>query len=71
MATKQPVLEIRDEIKEHLKSIERDWAWLSRKTEIPYATIYSIFEQRTFNLNQDRLDLINNTLETNFTLPKE
>jgi hypothetical protein len=56
----------RDIIADHLKSIERDWAWLSRKTEIPYATIYSCFVQRNFKVSEDNLKLINTVLETSF-----
>jgi len=60
--------DVRDEIVAHLKVIERDMAWLQKKTEIPYSSLYSIFTQRNFALNQERLDLINGVLETNFTL---
>lgn len=62
--------DVRDDIIAHLKGIERDMAWLQKKTEIPYSTLYSIFTQRNFALNQERLDLINGVLETNFTLPQ-
>lgn len=56
----------RDVIKEHLASIERDWAWLARKTEIPYATIYSCFVQRNFKVSEDNLKTINTVLGTSF-----
>lgn len=65
MATKKEVIEdVRDLIAAHLKEIERDWAWLSRKTDIPYATIYSCFVQRLFKVSEDNLKIINNILET-------
>jgi len=71
MAEKVIKKDIRDEIPDYLKEIERDLAWLQRKTEIPYSTLYSIFVQKTFGLNQERLDIINEVLETSFTLPIE
>ena len=60
--------DVRDDIISHLKGIERDMAWLQKKTDIPYSSLYSIFTQRNFALNQERLDLINGVLETKFTL---
>jgi len=62
--------DLRDDIMLHLEDIERDLAWLSRKTDINYATLYSIFKQKTFNPTQEKLDLINGVLETSFTLPE-
>lgn len=70
MAEKTLITDVRDEIVAHLKGIERDMAWLQKKTEIPYSTLYSIFTQKNFALNQERLDLINGVLETEFTLPQ-
>lgn len=67
MATKK-VSDIRDVIAEHIKEIERDWSWLSRKTEIPYGTIYACFVQKDFRLSQGNLDKINEVLETDFEL---
>lgn len=68
MAIKKTMVEVdnRDLIKEELDKIERDWSWLSRKTEIPYATIYSCFVQRLFKLSEKNLKLINEVLGTNF-----
>lgn len=68
MAEKALITDVRDDIISHLKFIERDMAWLQKKTEIPYSTLYSIFTQRNFALNQERLDLINAVLETEFSL---
>ncbi len=68
MANKKSVAEVdrRDVITDHLKEIERDWAWLARKTDIPYATIYSCFVQRLFKVSDDNLEKINEVLETDF-----
>ncbi len=60
----QVEIDVRDVILSHLKDDERDLAWLARKTDIPYATLYSIFIQRTFNLNEERLEKINEILGT-------
>lgn len=62
------VEDIRDKILEHLKNDDRNLKWVSDKTEIPYSSLYSIFVQRIFNLNQERLDLINALLGTKFKL---
>lgn len=68
MANKKALAEMdkRDVIKDHLKEIERDWAWLARKTDIPYATIYSCFVQRLFKVSDDNLEKINEVLGTDF-----
>ena len=68
MAIKKTTTEVdnRDLIKAQLDEIERDWAWLSRKTEIPYATIYSCFVQRLFKLSEENLKIINDVLGTDF-----
>ncbi len=58
----------KEKIIKHLKDDERDWAWLSRKTDIPYATLYGVFVQNTMDLNQERLNLINLALKTEFEL---
>ena len=56
-------------ILEHLESIERSLLWLSKKTEIPYGTLYGIFYQKTMKLTPEKLELINKALETEFSLP--
>lgn len=67
MGSKKPVtIDVRDEILEHLKIIERDMAWLARKTGIAYGTLYSCFTHRLFKLSQDNLDKINSVMGTNF-----
>lgn len=67
MATKK-ITDPRDLIKEHLKKIVRPLKWLSTVTDIPYGTIYGIFEQDTMELTQERLDKINEGLGTSFKL---
>lgn len=66
MAAKKSVIEVdnRDLILQHLKEIERDLAWLSRKTEIAYGTLYSCFTHRLFKISEDNLKKINNVLGT-------
>jgi hypothetical protein len=57
---------IKDLILLHLEEEERPLAWLSRKTEIPYPTLYSIFVQRIMNLSDKNLAKINEAMETDF-----
>ena len=56
----------RCQIMQHLQKIERRLAWLSEKSEIPYATLYSVFVKRTFALSDRNLAKINRVLETDF-----
>jgi predicted transcriptional regulator len=58
--------DIRDDIMNHLKSIERPMSWLSNKAEIPYATLYSVFKQKNFKISDKNLDKINKVLGTDF-----
>lgn len=67
MAVKQ-VADVRDEILDHLKEVERNLHWLHKKTGIIYATLYSCFVQKLFALSQDNLDKINEVLGTDFSL---
>ena len=57
---------VKDEILLYLEQEERPLAWLSRKTEIPYPTLYSIFIQRIMNLSDKNLAKINRVLDTDF-----
>ena len=59
--------DIRDGILDHLKGIERDLAWLCRKTEIPYATLYYCFVRKQFMVSEDNLKKINEVLKTSFS----
>lgn len=59
-------IDIRDEVVAHLKSIERNIAWLARKIGVKYATLYSILVQKTINLSDDNRKAINKVLKTNF-----
>jgi len=67
MAKKESVQDVRDLIQEKLKQEERSLAWLSRKTEIPYATLYTNFVHRLFQVSSENLDKINKVLDTDFT----
>jgi predicted transcriptional regulator len=59
--------DVRDEILDHLKVIERPLSWLSTKADINYSTVYSVLRQRTFKFSDENLSKINNTLGTSFT----
>ncbi len=59
---------INDRIINWLFDEERDLAWLNRKTDIPYGTLYGIFVQGTMEITQERLNLINHALKTEFNL---
>ena len=67
METNQ-VTDVRDDILQYLKEIERPLAYLSDKADIPYSSVYSIFKQRTFSLSQENLDKINTAFTKDFTL---
>lgn len=66
--TSEPQLSCKQKIIDYIKADERDLAWLSRKTDIPYQTLYAIFIQNIQSLNQERLNLINIACKTNFEL---
>ena len=57
---------VKDEILLYLEEQERPLAWLSRKSEIPYPTLYSIFIQRIMNLSDTNLAKINKAMDTDF-----
>jgi predicted transcriptional regulator len=58
--------DVRDEVLDHLKAIERPLSWLSTKADINYSTVYSVLKQRTFKFSEENLSKINNALGTNF-----
>lgn len=62
------VLDVRDAIIDNLKEDERTLSWLARQIDENYATLYSCFIQKTFNLSQERLDKINKLRGTKFKL---
>lgn len=57
---------VRDEILAYLEKEERNMAWLSRKTDIPYGSLYSIFVHRIMSLSDSNLAKINRVLDTDF-----
>jgi hypothetical protein len=65
MATKEKG-DVRDEIMEYLKTIERNLRWLSTKCEYNYNTMYSTFVQKVIELSEDKLQKINSVLKTKF-----
>lgn len=54
-------------VNEELKKQERNYRWLSKKTGIPYSTLYSIFVHKIFSASPEKVDLINKALNTNFS----
>lgn len=59
-------LNVKDEILLHLEKEERNMAWLARKTDIPYGSLYSILVHRIMALTEDHLKKINEVLGTDF-----
>jgi len=57
---------VKDEILAYLEKEERNMAWLSRKTDIPYGSLYSIFIHRIMSLSDSNLAKINKALDTDF-----
>jgi len=57
---------VKDLILLELEQQERPLAWLSRKSEIPYGTLYGILIHRIMNLSDVNLAKINNALGTDF-----
>jgi len=58
---------VKDLILLELEQQERPLAWLSRKSEIPYGTLYGILIHRIMNLSDDNLTKINKAMGTDFT----
>jgi predicted transcriptional regulator len=58
---------VKDLILLELEHQERPLAWLSRKSEIPYGTLYGILIHRIMNLSDDNLAKINKAMGTDFT----
>lgn len=59
--------DVRDDISQHLKSIDRSLRWLCRHTGYNYNTMYSTFVQKVVNLTDEKLEKINAFLGTDFT----
>jgi predicted transcriptional regulator len=57
---------VKDLILLELEQQERPLAWLSRKSEIPYGTLYGILIHRIMNLSDDNLAKINKAMGTDF-----
>lgn len=63
-----PALTCKQKILKHLEFEKLTLGWLSRRTDIPYGTIYSIFTENRIPLTQERLNLINKACKTEFEL---
>jgi lambda repressor-like predicted transcriptional regulator len=59
-------MDVRDEIKEYLKSQERSLHWLSKKAGINYNSLYSIMVHKTYDLSPENKAKINEVLGTKF-----
>jgi predicted transcriptional regulator len=58
---------VKDLILLHLEQEERPLAWLARKSEIPYGTLYGILVHRVMNISDENLAKINKVMGTDFT----
>lgn len=54
----------RNSIQAKLLELERDLAWLSRKADIPYATLYYCIVRRQFKVSEKNISKINEALNT-------
>jgi len=54
----------RDSVQAKLVEMERDLAWLSRKAEIPYGTLYYCLIRKQFKISEENLSKINKVLNT-------
>lgn len=56
----------REKIMDHLRADDRNLAWLSEKSGIPYSTLYFILMRKERKLTDKKRKLINETLNTAF-----
>jgi hypothetical protein len=68
MAIKKQKADPRELIIKKLEEEERTLAWLSRKTGIPYGTLYTCFVHKVYQVSEDNLIKINTALGTDFSL---
>lgn len=69
MANTKKAVDVRDTIVSYIKEdLERPLNWITKKTNIPYGTVYSTFVQKVMDLSQENLDKINKAFNTEFTL---
>lgn len=68
MAKSKVITDVRDDIMEEIEKQERTVTWLSKKTGIPYTTMYNILKHKISSLDENQLRLINNILNTKFRL---
>lgn len=66
MAKEKVIVDVRDLIMEALDG--RPLTWLAEKTGILYDTLYACLVKKHFLLSQEKLDKINTSLKTDFTL---
>jgi hypothetical protein len=57
---------VKDLILSELERQERPLAWLSRKSQIKYGTLYGILIHRIMNLSDENLKKINKAIGTDF-----
>lgn len=67
MTTKK-IADVSDRILDKLEELERNMMWLSKKTEIPYNSLYSLLVRKDYDMSQENLKKINAVLETDFKL---
>lgn len=66
MATKKIKEDTRDLIIEHLHGMERNLAWLVKKTKLSYGHLYAVLVKKERDLTDENKDTINKILSTNF-----
>jgi predicted transcriptional regulator len=60
--------EISQKILKRLDEMERRMSWLSRKTDIPYGTLYSSLVQKVCLLSESNLEKISEVLDISLTI---
>lgn len=65
MVTKT-LTDVREEITSHIKHIERNLHWLSKKTDIAYSTLYSVLIKKERSLSEKNKSKINEILGTDY-----
>lgn len=70
MAKEKVIVDVRDLVLSELQTQERGVTWLSRKTGIPYSTLYNILKHRISTFDESQLKSVNDILKTDFKLSK-
>ena len=63
--------DVRDQIRARMLAEGRTLQWLSDTTKISYAIIHQTIVRKHIPMTQERLDLINEAINTDFTMTEE